>query len=120
MREERGKLQGWKMSNKEGNRFIRRALLFAGMMFLLLFVLLSALSWNRYFRKKPKDWKEWKGGEETYTLSEQKNILFFSSYDPADEIFSQQLEGWKRYYIRVISIWIRLIWTSNILTMKKM
>ena len=93
MREESGKLQGWKMSNKEGNRFIRRALLFAGMMFLLLFVLLSALSWNRYFRKKPRDWKEWKGGEETYTLSEKKNILFFSSYDPADEIFSQQLEG---------------------------
>ena len=93
MRQGSSKQQAWKTSKKEGNRFIRGSLLLAGVLFLLLFVVLSLNSWNRYFRKKPRDWKEWKGVEESYRLSEKKNLLFLSSYDPADDVFSQQLEG---------------------------
>ena len=93
MRQGSSKQQAWKTSKTEGNRFIRGSLLLAGVLFLLLFVVLSLNSWNRYFRKKPRDWKEWKGVEESYRLSEKKNLLFLSSYDPADDVFSQQLEG---------------------------
>jgi len=60
MREESGKQQGRGMSKREGNRFIRRSLLAAGILFLLLFIVLSVASWNRYFRIKPRQWKEWK------------------------------------------------------------
>ena len=81
------------MSKREGNRFIRRSLLAAGILFLLLFIVLSVASWNRYFRIKPGQWREWKGMEEPYELPEKKSLLFLSSYDPADLIFPQQIEG---------------------------
>lgn len=92
MREESGKQQGRGMSKREGNRFIR-SLLAAGILFLLLFIVLSVASWNRYFCIKPGQWREWKGMEEPYELQEKKSLLFLSSYDPSDLIFPQQMEG---------------------------
>ena len=81
------------MSNRKDNRFIRRSLLAAGILFLLLFIVLSVASWNRYFRIKPRQWKEWKEMEDPYELHEKKSLLFLSSYVPSDLIFPQKMEG---------------------------
>ena len=44
------------MGKREGNRLLGLSLLLAGIVFLLIFVVLSLRAWKNYFQVKPKEW----------------------------------------------------------------
>ena len=87
------------MGKREGNRLLGLSLLLAGIVFLLIFVVLSLRAWKNYFQVKPKEWnsitRKEKDVEEKESLAHlpAKNILFLSSYDSYDPVYQKQLEG---------------------------